>query len=61
MTKEYDVNSIVEMKKGHPCGFNQWKIIRTGADIKIKCIGCNRIVMISRAKFNKGLKKVIKK
>lgn len=60
MPKEYDINSIVKMKKGHPCGHNEWKIIRVGADIKIKCLGCDRIVMIPRSKFNKGLKKVIK-
>ncbi|MDD4691826.1 DUF951 domain-containing protein, partial [Eubacterium aggregans] len=37
-----------------------WKIIRMGADIKIKCQGCDHIVMLSRSKFNKMVKKVIK-
>lgn len=57
--KEYQLNSKVIMKKGHPCGTNEWKITRVGADIKIKCLGCGRIVMIPRIEFNKKLKKVI--
>ena len=36
MTNNYEVGSIVVMKKGHPCGTNEWEIIRTGVDIKIK-------------------------
>lgn len=47
------------MKKGHPCGTNEWEIIRMGADIKLKCLGCNRVVMLSRIDFNKRLKKVL--
>ena len=58
--KNYDLNDIVEMKKQHPCKkSNQWKIIRMGADIKIKCLGCGAIVMFSRRDFEKRLKKVI--
>ena len=57
---EYNINDVVIMKKGHPCGSNEWKIIRTGADIKIKCLACGRMVMMSRIEFNKKVKKVIK-
>lgn len=57
--KEYKINSIVTMKKGHPCGENEWQIVRLGADIKIKCTNCGRIVMLSRIEFNKKLKKII--
>ncbi len=57
--KEFDIGYIVEMKKGHPCGANQWEIIRMGADIKIKCVKCGRIVMIERNKFEKNMKKVL--
>jgi hypothetical protein len=57
--KEYKLGSIVTMKKGHPCGTNEWEIIRMGADIKLKCLGCNRVVMLSRIDFNKRLKKVL--
>ncbi|MEI3385368.1 MAG: DUF951 domain-containing protein [Faecalibacillus intestinalis] len=55
---DYQLNDIVEMKKQHPCKkSNQWKIVRMGADIKIKCLGCNAIVMFSRRDFEKRLKK----
>ena len=47
------------MKKAHPCGFNEWEIMRVGADIKIKCLGCGRSIMLPRIIFNKKLKKII--
>ncbi len=55
----YDLGSIVIMKKAHPCGENKWEITRLGADIKIKCLGCERSIMMSRIDFNKKLKKVV--
>lgn len=61
MIKEYDIGTIVQMKKQHPCGSYLWEIIRLGADIKIKCKGCDRIVMLPRNKFEKDAKKVIEK
>ncbi|MEG1494806.1 MAG: DUF951 domain-containing protein [Bacilli bacterium] len=56
---KYSLNSKVVMKKGHPCGSNEWEIIRLGADIKIKCTGCGHIVLIPRIEFNKKIKKVL--
>ena len=60
MLKPINLGDIVEMKKGHPCGSNEWEVIRVGADIKIKCLNCNRIVMLERSKYDKRLKKVLK-
>ena len=60
MNKDYELGSIVVLKKGHPCGENKWKIVRLGADIKIECLKCGRQVMIPRIDFNKKLVKVIK-
>lgn len=60
MQKIFYLGDIVEMKKGHPCGSKEWEIIRLGADIKIKCMGCGRIVMLPRMKFEKDVKKIIK-
>lgn len=57
--KAYSIGTIVEMKKGHPCGANNWEIIRVGADIKIKCTNCGRVVMIPRIEFNKKIKKIV--
>lgn len=53
------LGDIVRMRKGHPCGSTDWEVIRVGADIKIKCQGCGRIVMLERPAFEKRLKKVL--
>ncbi len=58
MKNDYKLNDIVIMKKTHPCGGNEWQIIRLGADIKIKCLTCNHIVMLSRLDFNKKIKTI---
>ncbi|MBU3182383.1 DUF951 domain-containing protein [Clostridium psychrophilum] len=58
--KVFNLGDIVEMKKIHPCGSKNWEIIRLGADIKIKCLGCDRIVMLPRIKFDSGVRKIIK-
>ncbi len=61
--KNYDLDTIVEMRKEHPCQTRskRWVVVRMGADIKIKCLGCGTIVMLSRHAFEKNLKKVIGK
>ena len=53
------LGDLVQMRKTHPCGSDRWTIIRVGADIKIKCAGCGRIVMMDRAEFVKRMKKCI--
>lgn len=60
MVKVFYLGDIVEMKKDHPCGSKEWEITRLGADIKIKCCGCGRIVMLPRSKFEKDVKKVVR-
>ena len=58
--KEYQLGTNKKKKKQHPCGTNEWEIVRVGADIKIKCLNCNRTVLIPRIEFNKKLKKILK-
>ncbi len=55
----YKIGTKVIMKKQHPCGANEWEIIRLGADIKIKCLNCNRTLFMPRIEFNKKVKKII--
>lgn len=58
---DYELNDIVELKKEHPCHKSkEWKIIRMGADIRLKCLGCGSTVLLPRIEFNKKLKKVVK-
>ena len=59
MKTNYKLNDTVIMKKPHACQTNEWKITRMGVDIKIKCINCNREIMMDRLEFEKKLKKVI--
>ncbi|MDU2710098.1 DUF951 family protein [Finegoldia sp. BIOML-A3] len=58
MKMKYKVDDIITLKKGHPCGENKWKILRTGADIKLKCLGCDKIVWLTRLEFNKRIRKI---
>lgn len=59
MENEINLGDVIQTRKPHPCGSDVWTVIRTGADIKIKCQGCGRIVMLDRAVFLKRRKKVI--
>lgn len=60
MEKVFNLGDIVELKKTHPCGSKEWEVIRLGADIKAKCCGCGRIIMMPRTQFTKDVKKIIK-
>lgn len=55
----YQIGTKVIMKKQHPCGTNEWEIVRVGADIKIKCLHCGRTILLPRIEFNKKLKKIM--
>jgi hypothetical protein len=55
----YNLGDIVTMKKVHPCGSYDFEIIRLGADVKIRCVRCSRVIMIPRVELNKKIKKVV--
>ena len=61
MISEFALGDVVLMKKPHACGANEWTVIRVGADVKIRCNQCGRIVMLDRAEFMRMGKKVIVK
>lgn len=56
--KQFELGDIVRMKKQHPCGSYNWEVVRMGADIKIKCQGCGRLVMLPRSQFEKRMVRV---
>lgn len=60
ITTDYRIDDILELKKNHPCGSNQWKVVRTGVDMKLECMGCKRIIIIPRVDLNKKVKKIIR-
>ncbi|MDF7669119.1 DUF951 domain-containing protein [Lactobacillus sp. ESL0703] len=63
MNKEiaYNLADTVQMKKPHACKVNDWEVLRLGADIRLKCMGCGHVVLMPRGKFTHNLKKVLTK
>lgn len=55
----YQIGDILKLKKKHPCGSDEWEVIRIGADFKIKCTGCDHIIMIPRHELQKNVKKIV--
>ena len=53
--REYD---ILTMKKAHPCGGLRWQVLRTGADFRLRCLGCGRIVEGPRRNFEKNIRQI---
>lgn len=56
---DFAIGDIVKMKKKHPCGSDNWQIWRMGMDFGIKCCGCDRKIMMPRAKFEKAVKSIV--
>lgn len=54
-----NIGDVVKMRKTHPCGSDLWVVTYVGADIKIRCEKCGRIVMLDRPTFEKRVKKII--
>lgn len=57
--EQIDIGDVIRTRKPHPCGGDQWTVTRTGADIKIRCNTCGRVVMLDREAFLKRRKAVI--
>lgn len=53
---EIGMGDIVRLRKKHPCGSYEWQVVRLGADIGIKCRGCNRRVLLQRRDFERRVK-----
>jgi hypothetical protein len=60
MLPEIDLDDVVRLRKSHPCGSYEWRIIRLGADIGLECLGCQRRVLLPRRKLARRLKTIIK-
>ena len=59
MVMEIKLGDIVRLKKPHPCGSDQWRVVRLGADIGIRCLGCGRRVLLKRPVFERRVKEFI--
>lgn len=58
---EYHIGDIVRTKKVHPCGSKLWEITRVGVDFKLKCLGCDHVIVLERSKALKIITKIEKK
>lgn len=52
------IGDILTMKKAHPCGEKRWRVLRTGADFRLRCLGCGREVMLPRFQAEKNIRTV---
>lgn len=50
---------VIRTKKNHPCGSDEWTVTRTGADIKLRCNRCGRVIMMDRDTFMKRRKALV--
>ena len=56
MVMEIKLGDVVRLKKQHPCGNYEWQVVRLGADIGIKCLKCQRRVLLERRVFERRVK-----
>lgn len=56
---QFEIHTIVETKKPHPCGGKLWEIVRTGADYKIRCRTCGRVVMLTPDELRKRIRRIV--
>ena len=59
MGEEIRLGDVIATRKPHPCGGNEWTVTRTGADIKMRCNRCGRLVMLDREAFLRRRKAVL--
>lgn len=56
---EIVVGDIVELRKAHPCGSKEWTITGLGADIRMRCNGCSRRILLPRRTLEKRLRRFV--
>ena len=59
MVMEIRLGDVVRLRKPHPCGSYEWRVVRLGADIGLKCCRCDHRVLLPRRKFEKGVKTLV--
>jgi len=61
VAQDVQVDDLVRLRKPHPCGSFEWRVVRIGADIGLKCQVCGRRVLLDRRTFKKRVKKIIRR
>ncbi len=60
MDIKIETGDILTLKKAHPCGSHEWQVLRTGADIRLKCMGCGHMMMAARTMVEKNTRRIVK-
>lgn len=55
---EINVGDVLRLKKPHPCGGYRWEVLRVGADFRLKCTTCGRVVMLPRSEAERRTKEI---
>ncbi len=55
----YNIGDYLRLRKKHPCGDDRWEILKTGVDMRLKCVTCKRVILIPRVKLTKQVKEVL--
>jgi hypothetical protein len=58
---DLNIGDIIKLKKQHPCGSQEWEILRVGMDFRLKCMGCGHQIMLPRKQVEKSIRGVTKK
>jgi len=61
MPLEIDLDDVVRLRKPHPCGGYEWRVVRLGADIGLRCLTCGRRVLLPRRELEKRLKAFVER
>lgn len=60
MAMDVRVGDVLKMKKPHPCGSLEWKVLRSGMDFRLRCLGCGHELLLPRAKAEKGIRQILR-
>ena len=55
----FKIDDIIELKKPHPCGSKEFRVLRVGGEMRIVCCGCGRDMTVDRLKLERATKKII--
>jgi hypothetical protein len=58
---EIEVNDIVRLRKKHPCGGDEWQVVKLGIDVRIKCLKCQKLVLLERGVLERRMKALVSK
>jgi len=61
MPLDIRLGDVVRLRKPHPCGSFEWTVVRLGADIGMRCLGCGRRVLLPRRDFERRVKAFVRR